>query len=246
MKNIFFYILLSSFISFAQNKDCCDSIKNISKKRVHKSFNKKTTENNPYEINITVDNSNSANNYAKAKSFEDYPNEKKENLELEFDWNELYKNLITIFLGLVAAFIALYQMKSNIISSARIRWIEDLKDCLSKFYTVSLDVVNSYENYVIYSKENDRSNKDAYYNSYDSHMTHFNILMNRIKMQLNSSEVEHRQIEEIIDRIDLKLGKINVTTVTQQEIEIDLKQIVMISKIIFKKEWEKSKKLFEI
>ncbi|MBZ9631828.1 hypothetical protein LB465_13650 [Salegentibacter sp. LM13S] len=38
-------------------------------------------------------------------------------------YSQIWTNAITIFLALVASLIALYQVKSNIISSSRIKWI---------------------------------------------------------------------------------------------------------------------------
>lgn len=252
MKNylILFLLTVSNLIFCQQQNNPCDSLKknhNV-KKNVTKSVNQKNDG-----ITITIDNSYSSEDcdsrqtkkeeHCTPRAEKKLPVDDKSN---DFNWNELYKNLITIFLGLVAGFIALYQMKSNIISSARIRWIEDLRDSLSKFYPVCLDVIIWHSNFMHAKKTGTQEVIDSNYAEYDRHQTTFNALSNKIKMQLNSKEDEHRKIEEIIDLIDSKITTENIQETDQLEVELLLKEIVILSKKIFKKEWDKSKKLFKI
>ena len=234
------FFLFSIQICFSQSNNPCDSLKKKKELKTSKSYKKSESG-----INIIIDNSNDANNSITQEKPESIVNS-KEIPNDNFDWNEVYKNAITILLGLVAAFIALYQAKSNIISSARIRWIEDLKSLLSEFYSVTIDVLSAYENYTSAKKNENDERRIAHYTLYDSHSTKFNALVNKIKMQLNSDEIEHRNIEKAVEHIDTKLCIENIKKATQNEIEEDLKEIITNSKIIFKKEWEKSKKLFKI
>ena len=159
---------------------------------------------------------------------------------------DLIKIAVTIFLALIAGFLALYQMKANIISSSRIRWIEDLRDTLSKLYPVALNVKNAHENHKNALRSNLNKNSDKHYDEYVKSMSDFNSLSNKIKMQLNSTKEDHKAIEDILDRIDCKLDLGNAEKTTMKEIEDDLKVIVSHSKKIFKTEWEKSKLIFKI
>ncbi len=65
-------------------------------------------------------------------------------------------------------------------------------------------------------------------------------------MYLNSAEDDHKKIENFIDKISDHLHTKRTTEINCDEIEDDLQEIVRISKVIFKKEWDKSKKLFKI
>lgn len=46
---------------------------------------------------------------------------------------KLITSIITISLALLAGFITLLQVKSNIISNARVKWVEDLRNILSLY-----------------------------------------------------------------------------------------------------------------
>jgi hypothetical protein len=248
---VFLLVLLTSFGN-SQTIDCCDSLMKITKGTIKKTVYRKPIDKQNHDFIISIDNSNSANNYS---------NEKKDITDKSCNcssrtidpidkpgvgWKDLWRNLPTILIALIAGFIALYQMKLNIISSARIRWIEDLRDSLSKLYPAAIDTVVSAENYRNAKASNNQTDFNQYYSEYSVHISNFNILSNKIKMQLNSNEAEHKYIEDLIDKIDFKLDTKNIENITAQDIENDLKLIVSYSKKIFKKEWDKSKRIFKI
>ncbi len=161
-------------------------------------------------------------------------------------FSDILKNFVTIIIALIAGFLALYQMKANIISSARIRWIEDLRDTLSKLYPATLDILNSFENHKLQAKHNNIEKANESYLEYTKNMTTFNALSNKVRMQLNSNEPDHKAIENILDEIDSKIHQDNIFNITGEELEMYLKKIVVHSKVIFKEEWEKSKKIYKI
>jgi hypothetical protein len=161
-------------------------------------------------------------------------------------WPDLVKNLITIVLALIAGFIALYQMKSNIISSARIRWIEQLRESLSNLYPNALNVFNAYEMHIIYQDRADAVQSNLFYGKYLQHLSDYNSLSAKIKMQLNSNEPEHKSIEDILDEVDEKINQAMTLSVSLEGVDNDLLRILNHSKNIFKLEWEKSKKIFKI
>lgn len=243
--------LLPIFQVVGQKFDCCDSVlKILNSKTVIKKcrpISSKTSD-----VIITIDNSRSSNSSISEKEKnKEAPVNKNPISPLDSIFNlELLKYFVKAFIAIVLALLAgglaLFQIKANVISSARIKWIEDLRDTLSKLYPVSLDTVTSAREYRIAKS----SGKDAEAIRYDEansrYLSDFNALSNKIKMLLNSSEPEHRQIEHVIDVIDKKLDKKNIDTVTAYEINDDLKLIVSLSKIIFKKEWDKSKRIFKI
>ena len=55
--------------------------------------------------------------------------------------NSIIENSITIIIALIAGIIALYQVKSNIVSSTRINWIENLRLSISEYNDATLDQV---------------------------------------------------------------------------------------------------------
>lgn len=239
-------LLLTFNISLFAQKDCCDSINKvpIQKKVFHKTIPHKSNK-KEQDIVINVDNSNSANNYAKDQPCESSP--KTETLKADkFDWNDLLKNSISIFLALIAGLFAIYQMKLNIITSARIKWNEDLRDAFSKLYSSSLEAHAAHKNYSNALSAGITADVNQHYAEYISNMSIFNASANKITMMLNSNEREHKDIEDTISLIDSMLTVSSIQTVTQIDIENELKKIVRNSKVIFKKEWEKSKRLFRI
>lgn len=245
MRVVLTLVLMFNFTAFAQN-DCCDSInkvkiqKKVFQKTIPQSSNKKEGD-----VIINVNNSNSTNNYAK-----DEPHHsalKTEDLQDDtFDWNDFLKNFLSILLALIAGLFAIYQMKLNIITSARIKWNEDLREAFSKLYSSSLEAHAAHKNYSNASNAGSAANVNQHYAEYINNMSVFNSSANKIIMMLNSNEREHREIEDSISLIDTMLTVSSIQNVTQIDIEIELKKIVRNSKVIFKKEWEKSKRLLKI
>jgi hypothetical protein len=153
--------------------------------------------------------------------------------------DKLLENSITIIIALMAGLVALYQVKSNIVSSARIKWIEELRQEISQLYNESLGTILYWGTYA-----NSRINQD--YEKYDSAHSNFFILSNRIKMKLNISESDHKKLNDQIEKIEKMLDPENIEKYKQEDIEIILKEIVELSRQIFKTEWDKSKKIFKI
>lgn len=158
----------------------------------------------------------------------------------------LLKFLPTIVVALIAGGIALYQVKSNIISSSRIRWIEDLRSSLSQLYPAALNTKDASDDYEKAILDGDKEKEKYFYAQLTDQLSTFNSLSNKIKMLLNSNESEHKAIEDIINKLDRNLDFNNIKNTISSETEGDLNRIVLLAKIIFKKEWEKSKRVFEI
>jgi len=166
------------------------------------------------------------------------------------DNSQLITNGITIFLALTAALIALYQVKSNIISSARITWIENLRDAISNYTVEVSNCATILENTMDEGKgrsddEIEKILKDNYHLYFVS-SSKSNILAHKIYLYLNSQEDDHKEIEILIKKISNHLHKTHLKELNKDEIEVDVEKIISISKRIFKKEWTKSKKLFKI
>lgn len=153
--------------------------------------------------------------------------------------DKIVENSVTIFIALVAGLVALYQVKSNIVSSARIKWIEELRHEISQLYNDTLGTILYWTNF-------QKAKKDEDYNRYDLAHSNFFILSNKIRMKLNFKEDNHLKLNTLLNEIELMLEPENIETTTQTDVEVKLKEIVDISRQIFKLEWDKSKKLFKI
>ncbi|SNR72463.1 hypothetical protein [Flavobacterium sp. ov086] len=154
---------------------------------------------------------------------------------------KILENSLTIIIALIAGLVALYQVKSNIVSTARIKWIETLKEDISNLYNYALSAVFFYSEYI------NETDNDIYLKYLEAH-SKFYVLSNRIKMQLNIKETKHNDLNTILDEIDSMLDSSNkqLKNITQENVEEKLREIVIISRDIFKIEWEKSKKIFKI
>lgn len=165
------------------------------------------------------------------------------------NYSDLVSNIVTIIIGLVAGFIALYQVKSNIISTARIKWIEGLREALSAFNAEVINCSTTIENiHHLQMKDNayDLANS-AFYSEYVRSSTELTKLASRIFLFLNSNEESHKAVEnlvtEITDFFDEETAFVNFDGNPLIGLT---KQITERSKLIFKVEWKKSKKIFRI
>ncbi len=156
---------------------------------------------------------------------------------------DILKNSTTILIGLIAGMIALYQVKSNVISSARIKWIDELRSNLSELYSITLETVINNVNARIGKTD---EIKTIYYDKYITCLSRFLILSNKVKMHLNSNEDKHHRIELLIDEIVDLFDSNNIDSINKGLIENKLKEIVKISKQIFREEWKRSKKILNI
>ncbi len=153
---------------------------------------------------------------------------------------DILKNGLTIFIALIAATFALFQARSNTISAARIQWIESLKLSISELYSASLEAKHYYD----MAAKSVGPELNLTFNKYETSLTKCNILSNKIILNLNSKEDNHKKLESLINIIDELLSPLKINKTSQEEIESNLKKVIILSKIIFKLEWDKSKKIF--
>lgn len=166
------------------------------------------------------------------------------------DNNQIIPNLITILLAFIAAFIALFQVKSNVISSSRIKWIEDLRTTLSE-YTAEVNlctsiILNMRNESLKVSKENRDKTIREFYPNYIESSRKIDSLGNKVLLHLNSDKLPHKIIEKNIAAIYDQLHKNMMVSLNQDLIEFEIAEIIKNAKIIFKTEWEKSKKIYNL
>lgn len=163
---------------------------------------------------------------------------------------ELSTNLITILVALLAAIIALYQVKANIISNSRINWIENLRQDISLYCSEISNCGLIIQN--MHDATKDKDNEELvetlkqHYPLYHQSANKSELLGNKVKLYLNSDEAIHKKIEDLINGISDHLHKNKTSELNRSQLHSDIDEIIFNAKIIFKQEWKKSKKIYKI
>jgi len=166
-------------------------------------------------------------------------------------YDNLISNSITILLGLIAGMIALYQIKLNVISNSRIKWIENLRETLSD-YLMEISSCNHLK--INLYKESERIKKqekgdtekflDRFYEPYLKSASRVEKLQAKLFLYFNSNNKKHKIIESLmIDNFKL-IG--DLKTDNRVKLDANISEIINTSKLIFKNEWIKSKKVFKL
>lgn len=102
---------------------------------------------------------------------------------------------------------------------------------ISKYYDSALSSALFIESY-FETQEDPEKNKhyDEYIKSYSKYV----INSNKIRMYLNPAETDHKNLEEIMDKIDSFFKLESVKRIDQANVEIELKKMINISRKIFK------------
>ncbi len=174
------------------------------------------------------------------------------------DKETLFTNSLTILIALIAAFIALYQVKANIISSARMNWIEKLRTLISSFCVESTNcglIMSNIGDFVtLHIKDKKKENLEdevrniilKHYPDYFNACTKVDNLCYEILLFLNSNDERHKEVETLIIDVCTSLRNPNFLEVDRTELTTQINKIVTYSKVIFKNEWKKSKRLFKL
>lgn len=158
----------------------------------------------------------------------------------------LITNSVTILIALMAGLIALHQVKLNIISSARIKWIEDLREILSLYSSelencskVKLDFEDELKH-----KGKTETVREKYFQPYTISSNEVLKLQSKAFLYLNSKDPKQKEIEELIRKNSLLLHDMNKDH--RDEIFENIQKIISLAKEVFNLELVKSKSLFKI
>ena len=144
--------------------------------------------------------------------------------------------------------IALHQVKLNVISAARVKWVEDLRETLS-LYICEIEIVTN-ARLDLMDKRKGKSRKELDYVLNKSYNPYLNAskevkkLQSKILLYLDSENTQHKKIEELLHLNSILFHK--TPRDNRDEIRRNITEIVKISKSIFKVEWEKFKGLLKI
>jgi len=165
----------------------------------------------------------------------------------QFNWEvifspEIFKVFFATFLALLAGLIALYQVKANVISSARIKWIEEFKTNVCEYIGTLNEAMFAIS---IYSKGS--PNEMEYYNKYFVAINRSHVHENKIRLNLNLKEDAYKLIDIDLDEIkdillDKGIGKLDEND--EQQILLKFHSLAEHTNSVLKSEWDKSKKMF--
>lgn len=174
------------------------------------------------------------------------------------DKEAILTNFLTILIALIAAFIALYQVKANIISNARMNWIEKLRTSLSSFCVESANcgiIMSNIGNYVnLHLRDNEKENFEdevrniilKHYPDYFNASAKVDNLCYEILLFLDSNDKNQKELENLVVAVCSSLRNPNFLELDRKELTTRINNIIYHSKIVFKNEWKKSKRLFKL
>jgi hypothetical protein len=161
------------------------------------------------------------------------------------NWKELISPQIlkvgfATFLALLAGLIALYQVKANVISSARIKWIEEFKTNVSEFISSTNESLFAYDLHIKGEKD-----EKEYYNKAYIALNKSHVLENKIRLNLNLAEPLHVSIEKHLDQIKEIMNNDELKVAEKENLVAEeFHYLANFTSKMIKLEWEKSKKMF--
>ena len=154
--------------------------------------------------------------------------------------------VIPIMLALLAGLVALTQVKSNIISSARVKWVEDLRSLLSLYCSelencskLKLDFNDEVKKW---NDENDQYIKEKFYEPYAHSANEVLKLQSKTFLYLNPDNPAHKEILELVRMNSVLVHEKYVDH--RQAIQENIQKIISLAQRLFETEMEKAKKLF--
>ena len=151
------------------------------------------------------------------------------------------ESIITITVAFIAGSFALFQVKSNIITSSRISWIESLRETISLF-CMEVDNCGLSKANMLDLSENEKTgnNFKELYSSYSNSSKEIEKLRNKIALYLNPQDLNHAKLEVIMNVI---VNQVHNPNDQRNETKIHLLKLVDSSREILEKEYSKSKKI---
>lgn len=149
--------------------------------------------------------------------------------------------LIPILLGLFAGLIALYQVKLNNITAARIKWSEEFRDSLSLYLTnIDSSAINLINIVHIKSKGLDTDeNSKKYYGFYEKYSTCTDLATQyyfQLKLLINRDSKFFNQFESLLEELDNDYGEVQNDHDTEN-LRHKINSCIEVGQIILKKEW---------
>ncbi len=150
--------------------------------------------------------------------------------------------LIPISLGLFAGLIALYQVKLNNITAAKIKWSEDFRAILSSYLTnIDSSAINLINLNHIKSKGLElEENSKKYYGFYEKYSSCTDLATQfyfQLKLLINRDSEDFVKFESILEQLDMDYGNVENRT-DIENLRLEIRNCLKISQEIIKKEWK--------
>ena len=167
-----------------------------------------------------------------------------------FPWVKLFsvnvlKACFTIFLALLGGIIALYQVKANVISTARIKWIEEFKTDIAEFSATIHSGIFTYNEYIA---AEDKVRRKQYHQKYMEDVNQSVAIRNKIIMNLDRTEPLYEKVYQIMEKIESLTEYENLEYIGNDKnyhiIEKEFNNLNAATHQVMKVEWKKAKKLF--
>lgn len=166
----------------------------------------------------------------------------------KFDWTLIASLVGPVILAMIGGFVALRQVKFNIISKARIDWTERLRKIISD-YVVAIGMLRAKTDDYIEKIKNESKDEvlDIVHQEALDLMIKVSRLCLLIQLNLNSNKSKHKEFETLIWEVNRQVPSLvkneKKAREASKKIHNSLSKIVGLSKEIFVEQWEKSKKL---
>lgn len=172
--------------------------------------------------------------------------------------NEEITRWLPLLIASLTVFFALYQIRSNNITNARIKWLENLKQVLTDFISestifqlkegVSRGIEQSSQ--IIIPSETTKVYLNKINESIIEHLKTIESKHNLIKLNLNPREDLHKKLETLLDDYMDLFNQIPTQKTLKSYNIIILKMrahsdtIILLIRYIMKLEWEKTKRSY--
>jgi len=172
--------------------------------------------------------------------------------------NEEITRWLPLLLVILAGFFALSQIRSNNITNARIKWLENLKQVLTDFISESNAFQLKEGINIGILKNKQKIEISEYAQSFINKITentieHLKIIECKhylIKLNLNPKELLHQKLEILLDNYIEMFYQISVQNTIDEYNDLILKMsansdiIILLVRYIMKLEWEKTKRSY--
>ncbi len=166
-----------------------------------------------------------------------------------FPWYKLIslnvlKAAFAVFLALLGGLVALFQVKANVISEARIKWVEEFKKNIADYISTTNSMIFNFREFEDLKNGDHRRDYHTKYMDL-SHKTQS--LYAQIEMNLNRNEQLYEDIYQILNRIETLTSIDNLGSVSELEnyeiLHNEFSNLTKATQKAMKVEWDKSKKL---
>lgn len=172
--------------------------------------------------------------------------------------NEEITRWLPLLVATLAGFFALFQIRANNITNARIKWLENLKQVLTDFITEStiFQLKEGISKGIEQSNQNDKlpESTKLYLNKInESTIEHLKIIeckYNLIILNLNPKEKSHQKLENLLEQYMDMFNQIpaqktlNNYNILMRKMSSHSDTIILLVRYVMKLEWEKTKRSY--